>query len=189
MRRTTGIAPSPYVVMRARRATSDDVPPICRICADGWRHTYRGLRSDEEIERVIARFYVPERVSRELDADPPGWGGWWVAVADDGAVVAAGAGGLTAAGTGELFVLYADPARRGEGAGTALLDAISAQQVEFGATEQWVSVGVGNTKGIPFYEARGFVARGTQPAYELSGESLRYRRSLPRHSRGKPRAS
>lgn len=162
--------------MHARPATLGDVDAICRICADGWRDTYAGLRTGAEIERVIASFYTPERVARELEADLPSWGGWFVAEAD--AVIAAGAGGMTGATSGELFVLYADPARRGEGAGTALLEAITAQQRALGATEQWVSVGLGNTKGIPFYEARGFVRRGTRPAHGLDGESARYWRSL-----------
>jgi hypothetical protein len=30
-------------------------------------------------------------------------------------------------------------------------------QKEKGATQQWVSVAKGNQKGIPFYEAKGFI--------------------------------
>src|SRR3954451_10932143 len=169
--------------MRARPATPDDVEAICRICADGWRDTYAGVRTEPEIEAVIANFYTPARGSREIDADLPAWGGWFVA--EDEVVVAAGGGGMTGATTGELFVLYAGRARRGEGAGTALLAAITTQQMALGAVEQWVSVGVNNTKGIPFYEARGFVARGTHPAHAMAGESARYWRSLTRHPSGR----
>ncbi|WP_338035672.1 GNAT family N-acetyltransferase [Halalkalibacterium halodurans] len=57
---------------------------------------------------------------------------------------------MTADHVGEIFVLYMDPVRRGEGVGTKLLEAITAQQKEFGAMEQWVSVAKGNEKGIPF---------------------------------------
>ena len=57
---------------------------------------------------------------------------------------------------GELYVLYLDPNRRGEGIGTLLLNAVTAQQKEWGATEQRVAVAKGNQKAIPFYEARGF---------------------------------
>ena len=83
---------------------------------------------------------------------------------EDGRVVGAGAGGMTAPGVGEVFVLYLDPVRRGEGIGTLLLEAITAQQRSRGAREQWVSVEPRNTKGLPFYAARGFELRGERPA-------------------------
>ena len=153
--------------MHARPATFEDVEAICRICADG--------------------SYTPERVAREVDASLPSWGGWFVA--GDDAVIAAGAGGMTGVHAGELFVLHAASSRRGEGAGTALLQAITAQQEALGAVEQWVSVAAQNTAGIAFYEARGFVRRGTQPVYGVEGACARYWRSLPRHGSGKPEGS
>jgi ribosomal protein S18 acetylase RimI-like enzyme len=163
--------------MQARRAEERDVAAICRICADGWRETYRELLSPEEIESAIARFYVPERVRGELE-ESESWGGYWV-VESDGRVVAAGGGGMTGPGVGELFVLYVDPPERGRGAGTAALQGVTDQQVGQGAREQWVSVQPDNTLAIPFYEARGFVRRGERPSYEMPGRtSLRYRRSL-----------
>jgi GNAT superfamily N-acetyltransferase len=165
--------------VRARHATLDDVDAICRIYADACA----GLTTSAEIER----FYVPERVAREVDAALPSWGGWFVAETD--AVIAAGGGGMTGLTTGELFVLHADRARRGEGAGSALLQAITAQQSRLGATEQWVGVDLANTDGIAFYEARGFVRRGTRPASQSAGASARYWRSLPRHPSGNPARS
>jgi GNAT superfamily N-acetyltransferase len=150
--------------MRARPATFDDVETICRICADS--------------------SYTPERVAREVDASLPSWGGWFVAF--DDLVIAAGAGGMTGAHTGELFVLSTDPSRRGEGAGTAVLRAITQQQLALGATEQWVSVALANRRGIAFYEARGFVRRGAQPVSASGGASARYWRSLPRQGSGNP---
>jgi ribosomal protein S18 acetylase RimI-like enzyme len=152
-------------MVKARRATAADVAAICRICSDGWRETYSGRYSEARIERTIDRFYTPQRVTGEIDP-APGWDGWWVAVDDAEQVVAAGGGGMTGPETGEIFVLYADPTRRRQGAGTALLDTITAVQVGRGAREQWVAVAEGNDKGIPFYEARGFIRRGTRPPYE-----------------------
>ena len=150
--------------MHARPATFDDVEAICRLCADS--------------------SYTPERVAREVDASPPSWGGWFVAC--DDVVIAAGAGGMTGAHTGELFVLSADAARRREGAATAVLRAITRQQLALGATEQWVSVALGNRGGIAFYQARGFVRRGAQRVSASEGASARYRRSLPRQGSGNP---
>jgi GNAT superfamily N-acetyltransferase len=150
--------------MRARRATVDDVDAICRICADGWRATYNGLVRASRIEQTITDYYNPDRVRAELESRE-GWDGWQVAEDEDGVVVAAGGGGMTGPAAGEIFVLYADPARRGQGAGTALLEAITEPQRANGATEQWVAVVEGNELGIPFYEARGFRRRGTRPAF------------------------
>ena len=164
--------------MVARRARTEDVEAICRICAEGWRDTYVGLHTPEEIEATIARFYIPDRVAGEL-TETPEWGGWWVAEDPDGRLAAAGGGGLTDPKIGEVFVLYADPTMRYRGAGTAVLEAMTAQQIAGGAREQWVSVGKGNRKGIPFYEARGFILAGERPTHEMPGHaSLRYRRPL-----------
>jgi GNAT superfamily N-acetyltransferase len=150
--------------VRTRRARAPDVEAICRVCAEGWRDTYGDLYTAERIERTIAQFYNPNRVRKELEPSR-GWDGWLVAEDEHGILVAAGGGGMTGPVTGEVFVLYADPARRREGAGTALLEAITEQQRSQGATEQWVAVAEGNEKGIPFYEARGFRRRGKRPAY------------------------
>ena len=88
-------------------------------------------------------------------------------------------------GVGEIFVLYLDPTRRREGIGSLLLDAITEQQRADGAREQWVSVEPDNVKGLPFYEARGFVARGECPALGSAPEegriSLRLMRRLHNH--------
>jgi GNAT superfamily N-acetyltransferase len=151
------------VALHARPATLKDVQAICRICTEGWRETYAGLLPPEVIERTVADFYNEERVRGEIK-QPEGWSGWLVAEAD-GEVLAAGGGGLIAAGVGEVFVLYADPARRREGAGTVILQAITEQQRREGAREQWVSVEPDNEKGLPFYRAHGFVQRGVRRAY------------------------
>jgi ribosomal protein S18 acetylase RimI-like enzyme len=139
-----------------------DVGGICRVCAEGWRDTYQGLIARDAIERVIAEFYNPARIRREILV-ASGWNGWWVAE-EHGAVAGAAGGGMLRPGVGELFVLYVDPGRRGQGIGTLLLDAVTGELREQGAREQWVSVAKGNMKGIPFYQARGFVVRGEQPA-------------------------
>jgi len=165
--------------IRTRPAQPEDAGAIARVCSAGWRDTYRGIKEPEEIEAVIADFYTPERIGREI-AQPEGWDGWIVAVEDD-TVVGAGGGGMTGSGVGEIFVLYLDPARRGEGIGTLLLDAITEQQRAQRAREQWVSVEPDNTKGLPFYYARGFELRGERPEWGTTAEghvSLRLMRRI-----------
>jgi ribosomal protein S18 acetylase RimI-like enzyme len=166
--------------VRIQAAQPGDAEGIARVCAAGWRETYAGLKAPAVIEAVIAEYYTPERIRGEIDP-AEGWDGWIVAV-EDGAVVGAGAGGMTAPGVGEVFVLYLDPGRRGEGIGTLLLAAITEQQRGHGAREQWVSVEPDNEKGLPFYRARGFEVHGTRPEWGTAPEdgrvSLRLRRRL-----------
>jgi ribosomal protein S18 acetylase RimI-like enzyme len=140
-----------------------DVQGIARVCAAGWRTTYRGSMEAARIEAVIAEFYEEARIRTEI-APAPGWDGWVVAV-DHGEVVGAGGGGMTAPAVAELFVLYVDEVQRGRGIGSALLEHISACHREQGATEQWVSVEPDNRSALAFYEARGFRPRGERPAY------------------------
>jgi ribosomal protein S18 acetylase RimI-like enzyme len=166
--------------LEIRRAEIRDADGIARVCAAGWRDTYQGMKESERIEAVIAEYYEPERIRREIAA-PEGWDGWIVAVEDE-TVVGAGGGGMTEPGVGEIFVLYLDPTRRGEGIGTLILDAITEQQRAQGAREQWVSVEPENRKGIPFYYARGFEVRGQRPEWGTAPEegrvSLRLMRAL-----------
>ncbi|SDT68877.1 GNAT family N-acetyltransferase [Actinoplanes derwentensis] len=138
-----------------RAARDDDATAIRDIFVRGYRRTYPTLLSSEFIERMLDESYTAERVAKEVAAAPPGWLGYQVAE-EDGRIVGAAAGGITAPGAGELFVLYLDPDERGRGLGTLLLDRIAGQLREFGAGEMWVAVLDGNELGIPFYEARGF---------------------------------
>jgi ribosomal protein S18 acetylase RimI-like enzyme len=96
----------------------------------------------------------------------------------DGRLLVAGGGGLIEPTVGELFVLYADPAERRRGGGTAVLDLITDAHRTLGATEQWVSVEPENHLGQAFYRAQGFDERGRRPAYRGEGESLRLRRTI-----------
>ncbi|WP_054707296.1 N-acetyltransferase [Bacillus sp. JCM 19041] len=47
-----------------------------------------------------------------------------------------------------------------------IIKAITKQQKVLGATEQWVSVQKDNEKGIPFYEAKGFLFKQEVQSYE-----------------------
>jgi ribosomal protein S18 acetylase RimI-like enzyme len=169
-------------VLVIRSAEPRDADGIAQVCAAGWRDTYQGIDTPERIEAAIAEFYTPERIAGELDARP-GWDGWIVAVEDDG-VVGAGAGGVTAPGLAEVYVLYLDPGRRGEGIGTLLLDAITERHRAQGAREQWVSVEPENAKGLPFYRARGFEDRGTRPAWGVDAGDGRVSLRLARRIDG-----
>jgi ribosomal protein S18 acetylase RimI-like enzyme len=162
-----------------------DVEQIVRVCSEGYRRTYPGLLSATTIEDVVRRYYQPDRIRSEIQPDPPGWSGYLVAEDDEGQVAAAGGGGMTGVTVGELFVLYVDPDRRGRGFGSAVLELLTEQQRGLGATEQWVSVQKNNTKGIPFYQARGFTFVEEVEPWDGTGtadgaRTWRMRRPIPR---------
>ena len=163
-----------------KRAEMVHVDGIARVCCEGCIETYKGIRSIANIERNNQRFYNHERISKEI-GESPGWDGYIVAL-DHNAVVGAIGEGMLHNEVSEVYVLYLDPNRRGEGIGTKLLDFLTTIQREKGAKKQWVSVQKGNRKGIPFYERRGFCKVSEQLAYSNTGDedylSLRYVRGI-----------
>lgn len=163
-------------------ANPDHVAGISKVCSDGYWATYRETHSEKYIQGIIEEFYNHDRILKEVSEMSRDWGGYFVAL-EDGEVLGAIGGGMVGEGIGEVFVLYLNPDRRNEGIGTKLLEALTTQQKkQFNATEQWVSVAKGNQKGIPFYEARGFVVQHERPGYhDIEGESysaLRYYRKI-----------
>ena len=162
--------------MLVRKAKLEDVEGICRVCSAGWRASYKHLVSEDTLEQVVAEFYNPERVRAEV-FKPENWNGWWVVLAE-GEVVGAGGGGMTGESRSELFVIYVDPEKRGQGIGTLLLDAISNELKAQGATSQQVSTMKNNEKGLPFYRARGFSVIGERERQEDEWESWLLERAL-----------
>ncbi|MRX74397.1 GNAT family N-acetyltransferase [Bacillus lacus] len=154
---------------------------IVQVCIEANRHTYQNLYSEETLKRIIGEFYYFDRIMDEILNTGREWNGWLAAL-DGEAVVGAIGGGLIDDRNAEIFVLYLNPFRRGEGIGTLLLYAYTELQRKWGAENQWVSVAEGNEKGIPFYEARGFQFVEQQKAYSSLEEenytSLRYRRNI-----------
>jgi hypothetical protein len=138
-----------------RRAETHDAEGIARICAAGWRDTYRGLKEPERIEAVIAEYYAPERIRREIAA-PVGWDRGSRGREGDRCrrrwLDRAGASARSSSSTST---------RRGAGRGSArIFSTRSPSSSGRGAREQWVSVEPDNRKGLPFYYARGFEVRG-----------------------------
>lgn len=168
-------------MIEIKLADQTHVKGIQEVCSAGYRATYPGLRSNDYIEEVVEEFYNLERLEKEVTEISRHWGGYFVAV-ENGKVVGAAGGGMESDTLGELYVLYLDPNRRGEGIGTLLLEAVTAQQKEWGATEQRVAVAKGNQKAIPFYEARGFRYLSEKESYYKGEEegyvSLHYIRKI-----------
>lgn len=149
---------------------------IADICAAGWKQTIEGKLSEEYQTKNVDFWYNHEKVYNDINA------GFYSHVAlFNSEVVGVIGGAMTGQNVGEIFVLYVDEAYRYKGIGRRLLNAFTEQQIDSGATEQWVSVQEGNQRGIPFYEARGFVYQKEKNTITETGEeqvSLRYSRQL-----------
>ncbi|WP_312096036.1 GNAT family N-acetyltransferase [Niallia sp.] len=149
---------------------------IQRICSTGWRQTVEGKLSEECQKQTVEFWYNHERIEKDLENESYSY----IALLDSEVVGVIG-GGMTGGNVSEVFVLYMDEKYRYQGMGRLLLEALTKDQVALGATKQWVSVQEGNHRGIPFYEARGFIFQGKKITVTETGEeqvSLRYVRAI-----------
>lgn len=142
-------------MIEIKLADESHVEGIIDVCRDGYTDVSKGILSDELITKSCNKYYNEERIKNEVEEVTKPWGGYFVAI-EDNKVVGAGGGGMIDDRKSRLYVLYLNPIKRNNGIGTKLLEAITAQQKAFGATEQYVTVQKDNMKGIPFYKARDF---------------------------------
>ncbi|MEU4562405.1 GNAT family N-acetyltransferase [Actinoplanes sp. NPDC023936] len=164
-----------------RSAAAADARSIARICTASYRDAYRDVLPPGYIERSVTAFYNEPRVAADIAPVPPEWFGYQVAE-EDGRVLGAAGGGMTGPRTGELSLIYLEAAARGRGLGSLLLERVTEQIRAAGGTEMWVSVFLGDSKGIGFYRARGFQPKQTVRA-AMSREddhirTLRMRREI-----------
>ncbi|MFC7321273.1 GNAT family N-acetyltransferase [Halobacillus campisalis] len=168
-------------MVKIQKASIQHIEGIAKVCSEGNWATYRNLCSDEYIARVIKEFYNYDRIYQEVTTSNKGWGGYYVALEGNNVLGACG-GGMKNEKEAEVYVLYLDPDKKNQGIGSLLLEAVTKQQTEFGAEEQWVSVQKGNDMGTPFYEARGFTFMFEDRSYANQEEeqyiSCRYHRYI-----------
>lgn len=162
-----------------RPAAATDVAAIARICSTAYRDAYHDLLPEGYINRSVAEFYSETRIARDIAPALPDWFGYQV-IEEDGRILGAAGGGMTDPATGELSLVYLEADERGRGLGSLLLDRVTEQIRDAGGTEMWVSVFLGDSRGIGFYRAKGFQPMDTVRA-TLSREddhirSLRMRR-------------
>ena len=151
--------------MNVREAVPADAAAVRVLAESALRATYTGLLSKRTIDTFVDLAYSIDRLHRRID------GHTFLVVEEDGSLIAF-ADATPEDGRLNLGAIYADPARRGEGAGTLLL------------TELWnrfpglpitADVLRGNRKGEVFYERRGFVPR-EEIETDLFGEPVVERR-------------
>ena len=167
--------------MRIRAATLADAEPIADLHVRAWRAAYRGQVPDAHLDDLSVAQLLPN-LRWSLEHGASAWR-MWVGEEDDGALLGFASTGPSqdadaADGTAEVFAVYVDPDRTGEGVGGALL----AHAVEdlaaraFRAATLWVLASNAAARG--FYEAEGWSADGATATEYVGGEHLpiaRYR--------------
>ncbi len=172
-----------------RAAREADLPRIAEIHVDSWRAAYTGLINDRALEERTVAWRL--RQWRALFKAPPK--GHLVAVAEvDGEVVGFARAGrsddddVDADTTVNLFALYLDPQRRGEGVGRGLLDYVLDHFARRGFRTATLYTLIGNDPARRFYERCGWTL-DEGVTKECLGDGyaapqLRYRLSLDSRS-------
>ncbi|MEF8773504.1 MAG: GNAT family N-acetyltransferase [Halobacteriales archaeon] len=151
--------------MEVRPATAGDVPAIRELAVDAWHAAHDHILGEQAVAEVVDDWYDPadlrDQVARER--------GHFL-VADDAGVVGFAHAGPSDDSYGDAVLprIYVDPARWGDGTGTAMLGAVTDRLRADGHECLWLAVLAGNEVGRSFYESRGF-ERVERREVELAG--------------------
>lgn len=169
------------MVWHVRVPTAADADAIARINVDGWRHAYAGLMPaalldaleiEPRADRLRERYRTATSADGLLavDEEDAVAGYCWFGdyrVDDDAPD--------PGPGWAEIYALYVDPVREGQGVGGTLLraalDAVAPRPVALWVLE-------GNVRARGFYERFGFVPDGDRADFDAGGTpvpELRYR--------------
>lgn len=155
--------------VRIRPAVPDDARRIAEVHVASWRDAYRGLLSDEYLERLS----VEEREARRLAtiADPaPGSG---TLVAEQGGEIV-GFASFSASRdedapdtVGEVPAIYVDPGAVGTGVGRELFAAVSEALRDAGYARATLWVLEANERARRFYEKAGWTWDGARSRHDF----------------------
>lgn len=134
---------------RVRAAAGEDIAAVRELAVAAWRDTYAPHLSRATIDQFLDRAYAEETLARRISGPA-------FLLAENDRGLAAFAEATNAGDHARLVAIYAHPARRGEGAGSALLDAIRSR---WPGRPIAADVLLGNELGERFYAARGFEPR------------------------------
>lgn len=137
--------------MPIRRADRDDIGGIKRVAERSWEHDYPDILSRESIETGVNEWYGRDRLSTVVELDDS-----FVFVADREGEVVGFAHGVLTEGAGAVLRVYVDPAHRGDGLGTDLLDRTVEAMTADGAERVTATVLSANEPGLQFYLDAGF---------------------------------
>ena len=176
------------ITWRVRRAEVADAEALARINVAGWRAAYAGLVPAE----YLAGMDAPQRLEQwQRIVAMPEPTATFVAVDEQDTIAAYCAlGPLRTAdggqelGAGELRAIYADPARRGSGAGRAVHDAGIDHLIQQGFGWAGVWVFDANESARAFYAARGWAPDGQTHSFEIMGVTIPEMRYARQFSNG-----
>jgi len=138
--------------MEVREATAADVTAVTRVAERSWTTDYPDILSRETAAAAAQDWYGEDRIASELDRDDA-----LLLVADrDPAGVAGFAHAIENDGVGNILRIYVDPDHRGEGVGTALVEATERRLFDRGVDRVRAMVLADNDPGNEFYRAQGF---------------------------------
>jgi ribosomal protein S18 acetylase RimI-like enzyme len=154
-------------------ATLADARRVAEVHVQAWRAAYVGIVPDEYLAslsiekretmwRDAIEKQLPELLVARVDGDVAGWVAFDTSRDKD-----------AAAGTGEIWALYVDPAHWSSGVGRELWSRARERLLErgFNAISLWVLAA--NARAIRFYEAAGFTLdTGSAQMFELGGRSV-----------------
>lgn len=169
---------------RVREAVLGDAAAIAALQVRSWQRAYRGLVPDEFLDGLADDSWL-ERWRNSLGRPPRQGVHQIVATVDGTAVTIGGAGPAlepTHELTGQLYVLYTDPAHWGAGHGSAVLERIHRRLAADGHERAQLWVAAGNDRSIGFYEHHGWSRDGTTQREEVAGatfDEVRMVRDLP----------
>jgi ribosomal protein S18 acetylase RimI-like enzyme len=171
-------------VLRIRNAEVDDAEAIVSATVDGWQTAYRGIVSDERLaELPVERWRgevtdglrrpVADAFTRIAEDDGAFVGYCYVAAPPREAADAA-------SGVAELVALYVNHEHRGQGAGSALMEAALERLGELGYERVFLWTFKENQRTISFYERHGWSRDGEEKVHERAqAVAVRLQRPVP----------
>jgi len=171
----------PYLDMQLRPAEPDDAIAVARVHVRSWQVAYRTLLPDDYLDQLRPEDRAHKYDFAGLDPLKPRT----IVAAEDGVIL----GFATTAPSrepnlpdyGELYALYVDPEKWGQGIGMALLSAARANLFGLGFRKALLWVLAGNVRAERFYridqwEPDGYLRKDT--VWGVMVNEVRYQRGL-----------
>ena len=171
----------PYLDMQLRPAEPDDAIAVARVHVRSWQVAYRTLLPDDYLDQLRPEDRAHKYDFSGLDPLKPRT----IVAAEDGVILGfattAPSREPTQPDYGELYALYVDPEKWGQGIGMALLSAARANLFGLGFRKALLWVLAGNVRAERFYRIDqwapdGYLRKDT--VWGVMVNEVRYQRGL-----------